>query len=149
MEYQKVLVAEDDLNDFLFFKEALEKVSSSFEITRAKNGLECLNILKTSAKPHVIFLDLSLPFKNGLDCLKFIKNTKEFKNIPVIIYSDSHYIKNIDEAFKNDAHYYIIKPVNEEMLVELLNDIFNRLVSSLDKPNIQNFVVRVVASIES
>lgn len=149
MEYQKVLVAEDDMNDFLVFKEALEKVSSSFKITRAKNGLECLNILKAPDKPDVVFLDLKMPFRTGLDCLKFIKGIEELQNIPVIMYSNSHYIRNIDEAFKNDAHYYIIKPVNEDMLVELLNIIFRRLSISLDKPNIQHFVVRVVASVES
>ncbi|MBA4140445.1 MAG: response regulator [Segetibacter sp.] len=149
MEYQKVLVAEDDMHDFLFFKEALKKVSSSFKVTRAKNGLECINLLKAPEKPDVIFLDLTMPAKNGLDCLRFIKNAEALHNIPVIIYSTSHYIKNIDEAFKNDAHYYIIKSVNEDLLVELLHTVFNKLTNSLEKPTIQNFVVRVVASIGS
>jgi CheY-like chemotaxis protein len=149
MDYRKVLVAEDDTSDFLFFKDALEKVSSSFSITRAKNGLECINLLKTPNKPDIIFLDLNMPIKNGLDCLKFIKGSEELQNTPVIIYSTSHYIKNIDEAFKNDAHYYIIKPVSEDMLVELLHTVFNKLMNTLEKPGIQNFVVRTVASIES
>ena len=148
-QFRNILIAEDDTDDYLFFIEALEKISPPCKATRAKNGLECITLLKTTEKPDVIFLDLNMPIKNGLDCVKFIKDKEELKSIPVIIYSTSHYIKDIDACFKNNAHYYIIKPVAHEMLVEVLHIVLTRLRNSLERPDIQNFVVRIATSVES
>lgn len=146
-QFKHILIAEDDADDYLFFVEALDKITPPCKATRAKNGLECITLLKTTEKPDIIFLDLNMPVKNGLDCLKFIKDTEELKSIPVVIYSTSHYIKDIDACFINDAHYYIIKPVAQEMLVEVLHIVLNKLRNSLQKPDIQNFVVRIATSV--
>jgi CheY-like chemotaxis protein len=148
MNRTDILLAEDDLDDYIFFVEAFQRVDSSYNISRVKNGLECITYLKTNEKPGIIFLDLNIPIKNGLECLKFIKNNEAYSDIPVIIYSTSHYIKHIDSAFKNGAHYYIVKPSNADDLVEILRIISNRLNESLATPGKENFVVRKTISVE-
>lgn len=72
-ENSNILLAEDDFTDYLFFAEALEKICSSYKVKRAKNGLECMSLLKNEMKPDLIFLDLIMPGYNGTDCLKLIK----------------------------------------------------------------------------
>jgi CheY-like chemotaxis protein len=126
-KYPNILIAEDDKDDYMPFEEALIQISSTSNIVRAKNGLTCITYLKTQDKPDLIFLDLNIPLKNGLDCLLFIKDTDSLKDIPVVIYSTSHYIKDIDACYKNEAHYYIVKPVIGDMLVDVLLQLFGRL----------------------
>jgi CheY-like chemotaxis protein len=145
MEFPNILLAEDDKDDYLFLVEAFKKVSPGSIVTRAVNGLECMAILKKNEKPDVVFLDLNMPIKNGLDCLKFIKNSEALTDIPVIIYSTSHYIKDIDTAFKNDAHYYIVKPSSPDDLADILLRVLNSLRSNLAHPRKENFVVRLNA----
>ena len=139
--FRRVLIAEDDSDDFQFFAEALENISTDFSITRVKNGLECVKILRTGEVPDVIFLDLNIPLKSGLECLTFIKGSAMLAEIPVIIYSTSHYIKHIDIAYKTGAHSYIVKPSNGGALVDRLKIVFERLQESL-LPCKENFVIR-------
>jgi CheY-like chemotaxis protein len=148
MDKTNILLAEDDVDDYNFFVEAFEKISSSYSFARAKNGLECITYLKSQENPAIIFLDLNIPIKNGLECLKFIKDNEAFSHIPVVIYSTSHYIKHIDAAFKNGAHYYIVKPSNADILVEILNTVITRLDASLAPPLKENFVVRNIVTVE-
>jgi CheY-like chemotaxis protein len=147
-KFENVLIAEDDKDDYLFLVEGLQKISLTYNVARAANGLECITYLKAGNKPDLIFLDLNMPIKNGLDCLKFIKDRDDLKHIPVIIYSTSHYIKDIDCAFKNDAHYYIVKPACADMLVDILQLLINKLDETLERPGKENFVLRITASTE-
>jgi CheY-like chemotaxis protein len=146
-DYSKILIAEDDAEGYDFFVEALEKIDGKFDITRAKNGLECMRFLKEGLKPDLIFLDLKMPGFNGLDCLKFIKAKADIADIPVIIYSASHYIKEIDACFKNEAHYYIVKPSSGDSLVYILSQVIDRISTSIERPFKSSFVVRVTAEI--
>ena len=145
MEFANILVAEDDRDDYEFMVEAFEKVSPGSTVTRSVNGLECISFLKKNEKPDVVFLDLNMSIKNGLDCLKYIKNSETLADIPVVIYSTSHYIKDIDTAFKNHAHYYIVKPASADNLADILLRVLNSLRENLAYPRKEDFVVRLNA----
>lgn len=150
IEYKTILLAEDDKDDYLFFADALKANVKSHDLMRATNGIECLSLLKNAeVLPQLIFLDLNMPYKNGLECLCAIKDNEAFEDIPVIIYSTSHYIKDIDAAYRNGAHYYIVKPADAEMLVDVLHVVFSKLSLTLDRPPKETFVVRISATLES
>ncbi len=149
MNKTNILLAEDDSDDYHFFIEALEKVSPSCNVSRVKNGLDCITLLKSQPCPSIIFLDLNIPVIGGIECLKFIKNSETLAEIPVIVYSTSHYIKDIDAAFKNGAHYYIAKPGNSDELVEILTTVFVRLASIIKAPTKENFVIRKVVTLQT
>ena len=148
MSKTNILLAEDDFDDYKFFVEAFEKISPNYNFVRAKNGLECIVYLKNNEKPGIVFLDLNIPIKNGLECLKFIKDHEVLNDIPVVIYSTSHYIKHIDAAFKGGAHYYIVKPSNGDDLVQILETVTARLSDSLETPSKENFVVRNIETLK-
>jgi CheY-like chemotaxis protein len=148
-QYTNILLAEDDVDDYLYLVEAFESISSEFKITRAGNGLECITILKTKAKPDIVFLDLNMPIKKGLECLKFIREHDRFDDVPVIIYSTSHYIKDIDAAYKGGANFYIVKPSSSENLTEILIFVMSRLTETLRQADISEFVLRIPETIEA
>lgn len=141
--FTNILLAEDDDYDYKFFLEALNKISVFSTVIRAKNGFDCIRYLKNNPTPDIIFLDLNIPLKNGLECLKFVRNVEDLTNLPVVIYSSSHYIKDIDTAYKNNANFYIVKPADADQLVNLLNTVLERLEEGSGKPAIRNFVVRL------
>lgn len=107
-----ILLAEDDQDDCLFFKEALEELQLSVNLTIVHNGEELMQYLteKQNELPHVLFLDLNMPRKNGFACLLKIKLDDNLKNLPVVILSTYFDQDMLNLVYKDAAHYYIRKP---------------------------------------
>jgi CheY-like chemotaxis protein len=106
-----ILLADDDNDDCLFFKEALEELPLTTQLTTINDGDQLMHLLKETDKlPHVLFLDLNMPRKNGFTCLQEIKGDKKLKHLPVIIFSTSFDQNVADLLYKNGAQYYICKP---------------------------------------
>lgn len=146
--FSNILIAEDDNEDYLFLEEALKRLNPEFNIKKAANGLQVMGYLKSFETPDIIFLDLNMPIRNGIATLQLIKAVEEFSHIPIVIYSTSHYFKAIDEAYKNDAHYYIVKPTEMEVLINHLLIVFNLLTNDVSRPGKTDFVVGIKTALE-
>ena len=109
-----ILLADDDEDDCMFFKEALDELSLCATLTSVNNGVELINFLENNLPnlPHVLFLDLNMPRKSGIECLSEIKQSEKFRNLPVIIYSTSSNIDVMDQLYGKGAQYYIRKPAD-------------------------------------
>jgi len=106
-----ILLADDDKDDRFFFERALKTLSQSTQLITVSDGAQLIDYLIKN-EPHrtdVIFMDLNMPRKNGLECLQEIKEHKNLKHIPVIIYTTSLTDENIDLFYKMGAHYYMHK----------------------------------------
>src|SRR5580704_5402709 len=86
-----ILLADDDIDDCIFFEEALEECPLSTHFTCVPDGEQLMQLLtnETNGLPHVLFLDLNMPRKNGFECLSELKVDKKLKQLPVIIFSTS------------------------------------------------------------
>lgn len=119
-----VLLADDDEDDRLIFKEALEQTGLNVKLTLTHNGVQLMEYLeqqKGKELPHILFLDLNMPLKGGIECLKEIRDDDVLQGLSVAIYSTSASEEDIENTFIEGANVYIKKP----------ND-FNRLVKVLD-----------------
>ncbi len=107
-----VIVADDDDDDYDFFTEAMRSIVPNIQVQRATDGVQLMKILKDKANelPSMIFLDLNMPCKNGFESLDAIRNSEMWKNIPIIIYSTSADVEQIDRTYKGGANLYIQKP---------------------------------------
>jgi CheY-like chemotaxis protein len=107
-----LLLADDDWDDCMLFKEALEELPIAAKLTIVHDGVQLMQLLKQNerALPNVLYLDLNMPRKNGFACLAEIKHNKRLSQLPVIIFSTSFNIENVDILYQNGAHYYIRKP---------------------------------------
>jgi CheY-like chemotaxis protein len=87
----KILLADDDKDDRIFFSQALQETSNATEINIVNDGEELMNYLTehTENIPDIIFLDLNMPRKNGFECLTELKESIKLKDIYVIIFSTS------------------------------------------------------------
>lgn len=108
----RVLLADDDKDDCLFFKEALEELPLSTGLTIVNDGDQLMKLLlkNKSQLPHVLFLDLNMPRKNGFECLKEIRLNDKLKALPAIIYSTSSGQDVVGRLYENGAQYFIQKP---------------------------------------
>jgi CheY-like chemotaxis protein len=118
-----ILLADDDEDDCMFFRDALDELSLSASLQRVDNGVELMNFLEDDATtlPHVLFLDLNMPLKTGLECFSEIKQNDKLKELPIIIYSTSSNPEVIDLLHNNGAQHYIRKPADFSNLKTVIN----------------------------
>ena len=122
-----ILLADDDEDDRSLFSEAVKVVSPDIKVTLAENEPGLLMFLNNDVIPEVIFLDVNMPLKSGLDCLRAIKSNINYINTSVVMYSTSNNMKDIDAAYEEGADFYIIKPSNYTLLIEILRSLFETL----------------------
>lgn len=113
-----VLIAEDDIDDYLLLSEVITSELGKVKINWVKDGEDCLDYLFRKDKyanepvhlPNLIFLDLNMPIKNGMEVLQVLKFDNLMKKIPVIVFSTSNDEKDISDSYNFGANSYIIKP---------------------------------------
>ncbi len=138
-----ILIADDDKDDAALLSEALKDILPSCNCIHVRDGIAALRHIKTEATPDLLFLDLNMPLKNGINCLKDISNLELLPDTPTLIYSTSKNIKDIDEAYKYGAAFYIIKPDSFRELCKVIK----LAIKILGKPkservNKANFVLQ-------
>lgn len=128
-----VFLADDDSDDRTFFSDALREIPIQTKISEFNNGVDLMAELlsETAAKPDVIFLDLKMPMMDGFECLADIRDLKQYKNTPVIIYSTSYHPKEIDRLNEMGASLYLQKPSSYNQLKTLLHKCL-RYVNNVD-----------------
>ena len=118
-----ILLADDDMDDCRFFKEALEALPLTTKLTTVNDGEELMTYLldNTDHLPHVLFLDINMPRKNGFECLSEIKHHDKLKDLPVVMFSTSNAQDKINILFNTGADVYIRKPSNFAQLVQVIH----------------------------
>ncbi len=141
----KILLADDDADDCLFFKDALDELPVTASLNTVKNGVELMSLLKSNSinLPHVLFLDLNMPRKTGFECLSEIKQNENLKQLLVIVYSTSSNPEVMDLLYHKGAHYYIRKPADFVNLKSVIHKALSLTVQTkLLPPSKENFLIQ-------
>ena len=118
-----ILLADDDTDDCLLFKDALDQLPVSAQLTTVHNGEQLMLLLnKNERPPDILFLDLNMPRKNGFDCLKEIRQNKNLDSLAVIPISTSIEQDAVNMLYKNGAQHYIRKPNDFSQLKHLIQN---------------------------
>lgn len=116
---KSVLVVDDSALMRLTIKTVLER--NGFEIVgEAENGLQGVEKYK-ALKPDFVTLDISMPKMTGLEALKVIMNFDPEANIIMISAMGQDIL--IQEAVSNGAKSFIVKPFQEEYIIEVFKQI--------------------------
>lgn len=118
----RLLLADDDMDDCVFFKDALEGLPVAATLITVNDGVKLMNLLTGLADklPDILFMDLNMPRKTGYECLLEIKMNSHLKHLPVIIFSTSLNSEVVDLLYEKGAHYYIRKPGEFSMLKKVI-----------------------------
>lgn len=87
--------------------------------------------------PDLVFLDIAMPVKSGLQLLQELKDFS-FEVIMVTAHNDF-----MIEAFHFSAVDYLLKPVEDELLVDAVRRARKRIVEKAGSKNIQAFLHNV------
>jgi CheY-like chemotaxis protein len=122
-----ILLADDDEDDRIFFKEALQEIKVKTKVTLVNDGQQLMNYLNQPENnlPNVVFLDLNMPMKTGMECLIEIRKNTRLKDLAIAIYSTSSSEEYIEEAFVRGANIYIRKPDDFSVLKVILEQVIN------------------------
>ena len=139
-----IYLADDDSADCLLFKEALEELPVTVNLTIVHDGEQLLNLLSQEGNiiPDVLFLDLNMPRKNGFAALGQIKRDDKLLELPVIVYSTANDPARIKMVFRDAAHYYIRKPAKFSELKEVIYKALKLIAEgNLELPKQEKFVM--------
>lgn len=122
-----IFLVDDDQDDQQLFEEVVKEIKASNKLLMFKNAVELMEHLNQEniVLPHIIFLDLNMPFVSGSECLKEIRRNPRFMDVSVAIYSTSSLEKDIEETFINGANIYITKPNDYAALKKTIRNVLN------------------------
>ena len=103
---RKIYLVDDDEDDRMLIRQALESVSEEIEIVEFTNGKELLAVLEDnlSVEPSLILIDMNMPIMNGAEALSALKNRSDLRHIPVVLLSTSESSNFIEQAYQFGAN---------------------------------------------
>jgi CheY-like chemotaxis protein len=125
-----ILMADDDEDDVLLTRTALEESRLKNPFFAVKDGEELLDYLchrgkfsdpQTAPRPGLILLDLNMPRKDGREALREIKANPTLRQIPVVVLTTSKAEEDIIRSYDLGANSFIVKPVTFASLVNVIN----------------------------
>ena len=138
-----ILIADDDEDDRLMTKEALEEGGSMLDIQFVEDGAELLDYLLSknkyanntnNPKPDLILLDLNMPKMDGREALAKIKGNPDLKCIPVVVMTTSKANEDIQQTYDLGVNSFIKKPVSFNVLVDILKNVTQYWFGTVELP---------------
>lgn len=124
-----ILMADDDEDDRLLTREAMEEAQLINDLRFVEDGVELLQYLRRegryadpaeSPRPGLILLDLNMPRMDGRTALSQIKAAQDLRGIPVVVLTTSKAEEDILRSYVLGAASFITKPVEFNSLVEMV-----------------------------
>lgn len=124
-----ILIADDDAEDRMLVRDALEESRLKNSIHFVENGEELMDYLHHRGKyadtevyptPGLILLDLNMPKKDGREALKELKADDRLRLIPVVVLTTSKAEEDILRTYDLGVSSFITKPVTFSSLVDVM-----------------------------
>ena len=118
---KKILVAEDEMLNWMFIKEMLRK--SGAEILRAEDGSQAVKITR-KFKPDAILMDIKMPGLNGIEATRKIRTFN--KKVPIIAQTAFVMAEEKAESKLVGCNHFVTKPLDRTVIMELIDSYFNK-----------------------
>ena len=120
-----VAIADDNERMVEILDSIVKKDSDIRIVGKANNGEDVYHMIKDK-EPDVVLLDLIMPKLDGLSVMERINQDQTIKKHPKFIVISAIGQEGITEdAFNLGAHYYIMKPFDNEMVLNRVRAIKN------------------------
>lgn len=124
-----LLIAEDDPEDQMLTRDALDESRLANELRFVPDGEELLRYLRqegpyaapgAAPRPGLILLDLNMPKKDGREALRELKADPELRHIPVVVLTTSKAEEDIFRTYDLGVSSFITKPVSFQGLIDVM-----------------------------
>jgi PAS domain S-box-containing protein len=116
-ENKTIIVAEDDLSNYLLIEEML--ADKSIKILRAENGIEAVEMVNKK-QINLIIMDIKMPDMDGLQATQIIK--KSHPTIPIIALTAFSTEDDKKQCLSVGCDGYLHKPVTYQKLMNQINN---------------------------
>ncbi len=139
-----ILIADDDADDRLMAKEALEECRLANHIDFVEDGVELLDYLnargrhaarRAEIRPGLIILDLNMPKMDGREALRAIKADPSLRRIPIVVMTTSQAEEDIYRTYDLGVNSFITKPVTFERLVAVMRVLGSYWIEIVELPD--------------
>jgi len=111
-----ILVAEDEMMNYLLLKLFLEK--NNYKFLWAKNGEEAIEQCHSNNNIGLVIMDIKMPVLDGLEATRQIK---EFRpELTIIAHTAFAMDFDCEEAMEAGCDDYIAKPAKQDVLLSLI-----------------------------
>ncbi|PYI52164.1 response regulator [Paenibacillus flagellatus] len=119
----KLLIVEDQT----VFRKGLIKMIENHSlgwtvVGEAENGREAVKLLD-ELEPHLILTDIRMPLMDGIQLAEYVHERK--RDIAVVILTGYEDFKYAQAALKYGAIDFLLKPCNEQVLIEVLSKAYD------------------------
>jgi len=127
-----ILHAEDEPAHAAIVRKALQLSVVNVQLRQVDDGRAALDYLyrcgsyedSTAApRPHLILLDLRMPYVSGFEVLAIIKKDPELQTIPVVVLTTSDVNEDRSEAKACGVDGYLTKPVDFDTFVRMMDEL--------------------------
>lgn len=138
-----IIIADDDPDDRMMVKEALEEKRLVNPLQFVEDGQELMDYLRNQGKyaertpnshPGLILLDLNMPKKDGREALREIKADPNLCRIPVVVLTTSKTEEDIYRTYDLGVNSFISKPVTFDALVEVMQTVTKYWLEIVELP---------------
>ena len=135
----RALVADDEINILDGLCDLVEQSGLGIRVVaRAQDGQTALEMADKYC-PDIILMDINMPLLNGLEAIEQLRNTN--RKVAIVIISSYDSFQYAQEAIRLKVDAYVLKPIDETQLVEVLQQCLQQLDNSYspkDESNHEN-----------
>ena len=137
METEPVIVlAEDDEDDCLLVREALQQTTSSARLVCVKDGEELLEYVRNGrTPPSLIVIDLNMPRRDCREALKHIKSDPDLRHLPVVVLTTSRSPEDVQKCYDAGVNAYMRKPKTFHEFVNAVANLYQYWFGSAELPS--------------
>jgi CheY-like chemotaxis protein len=137
-----VLLIDDDPADVFLVQRAFAKLGLGSDLRVVNDGEEAIQYLNGASQygdrerfplPSFILLDLKMPRRSGFEVLEWLRGQPSLRRLPVIVWTSSSQMSDINKAYDVGANSYLVKTANPEAMQELTR-LINLYWTRLNQP---------------
>ena len=128
------ILIDDEPRGLNSLKKMIERYCPDLSIVAECQDVSTASEKIATLKPQLIFLDIAMPGKNGFDLLNELDNIS-FETIFITAHNEYSM-----QAFKYSAVDYLLKPVDEDFLIDAVKRAQKRIIGRQANSNMETFL---------
>src|SRR5947209_10867619 len=91
-----------------------------WEVQMARDGLEALDMISHET-PAAVLLDIEMPRMDGYELIATVRAQQQYRMLPLVVLTSRAAAKHQQRAIQLGANSYVVKPYQDEELINTLN----------------------------
>lgn len=108
------LVVDDDEDIVYLLRHLL--LRDGLIVHTATNGRDARDFIANSKPTDIVIMDLMMPYVSGAELITQIRESRDWKDVPVVVLSGKVTERDVVHAFEIGANDYVTKPYNPQEL---------------------------------